>query len=217
MAESRSNAKHPEKDTEAATLRGPRIVASRLLWLSFAAASSCAPDGVAPVRSADVPSPDLTAERARKSAAEDLGPEVQYVVLLGDMRSAAAGGEGVRVILRDRARARAATLAQAAVVDADGPLARKAAERRLPVIVLDGVVTLTESRDAAGLRVRASVEFAVRRDQSLKAILSGAATAVGTSPTISERGRRVLEEGAIDGAVQVALASAKDGLMVAAR
>ena len=173
----------------------------------------------APVREAHRAAPDeRNANAVAKRSADELGAEVRYVVSLGEMRNGSGvGGNEISLMLRDSARTHAHAFREAAVVEADGPLARAAAERHLPVITLDGIVTLSEAPAAGALKVRAAVEFAVRRDQVLRAILSGAATALGSSPTISEHGRRVLEQGAIDGAVQVALGSAEQGLMVAAR
>jgi hypothetical protein len=183
-----------------------------------AAVLSCGAAEV-PVRQGHRAAPaEQTANAAARRSAEELGVEVRYVVELGEMRSASGvGGKEIPVMLRDSARTHAHALREAAVIEADGPLARAAAERHLPVIMLDGVVTLSELPASGTLKVRASVEFAVRRDQVLRAILSGAAIALGSSPTISEHGKRVLEQGAIDGAVQVALGGADQGLMVAAR
>jgi hypothetical protein len=180
---------------------------------------SCGAVDAAPAREARVAPHDASSgHAAAKPPADELGAQVRYVVQLGEMRSGSGvGGDGIPRVLRDCARAHANALQGASVIDAGGPLAQEAAERHLPVITLNGVVTLGELPVSAGLEVRANVEFAVRRDQVLKVLLTGAATARGSSPTISDRGRRVLEEGAIDGAVQVALGGADQGLMVAAR
>jgi hypothetical protein len=102
-------------------------------------------------------------------------------------------------------------------VVANATLVQQAAEKGVAVIAVDGLLTeLTEAADTKGLRVHARVEFALRREHVLKATLSGAATAVGSSPTISDSGRRRLEDDAIDGAVQSALRDADRGLMAAA-
>ncbi len=87
----------------------------------------------------------------------------------------------------------------------------------MPVITLDGSVTqLTESSTAGSLQVRASVEFAMRREQTLKGMLSGAATTFGSASRISDEGRRQLQDDAVDGAVQSALRGADQGLSSAA-
>ena len=69
---------------------------------------------------------------------------------------------------------------------------------------------------AGSVQVQARVEFAVRREQTLRGTLSGAATTFGSSPTLSDQGRRSLQDDAVDGAVQSALRGADQGLMVAA-
>jgi hypothetical protein len=75
---------------------------------------------------------------------------------------------------------------------------------------------LSESRVDGSVQVQARVEFAVRREQTLKGTLSGAATTFGSSPTLSDQGRRQLQDDAVDGAVQSALRGADQGLMIAA-
>lgn len=135
------------------------------------------------------------------------------------MRNAAGvRGEDLRRVLRDATRTRARELKDAAVLDPDSPLLAQAARRRLPVVTLDGNVTqLVVSRIAGSMQVQAHVEFTVRRDQTLRGTLSGGATTSGSGPSISDDGRRRLEDEAVDGAVQSALRGADQGLMIAAR
>ncbi len=156
---------------------------------------------------------------AEVPAAAAIGPSVRYVVRLGHMSNRSAlGRDDVARVLHDSARVRAGVLKDAAVIDANSSLAKQAADRHLPVITLDGLVTqVTESPSAGGLQVRAIVEFSLRRDETLRATVSGAATAEASSPSISDRSRRQLQDEAIDGAVQSALMAADRGFMVAAR
>ena len=195
-------------------------------WLAFSLGAllstmspGCATGEAPPVQDARK-EPPKAAEGHRSRAAEvepaDLSPGVRYVVELGAMRDG-AGAEEAQRMLQEATRSHARSLPEVAVVDAGGALSQKAAERHLPVITLDGLVTLTETSGSGGLKVRAQVEFSVRRDHVLKAVLTGAATAEGTGPTVSENGRRTLQGGAIDGAVQVALRDADRGLTVAAK
>ncbi len=122
----------------------------------------------------------------------------------------------MRRVLRDAAASRAHGLKGAAVFDDDPALLAQAAERHLPVITLDGSLTqLLESRVAGSVQVQARVEFAVRREQTLKGTLSGAATTFGSTPSLSDQGRRQLQNDAVDGAVQSALRGADQGLIVA--
>jgi hypothetical protein len=55
----------------------------------------------------------------------------------------------------------------------------------------------------------------VSREKILKGTLSGAATTFGSSPTLSDLGRRRLQDDAVDGAVESALRGADQGLIVA--
>lgn len=147
-----------------------------------------------------------------------LGPNVHYVVRLGPMRnSTGIRGDEMRSVLQGATRSRARALKGAAVVaDGDSALLAQASGRRLPVITLEGLLTqLAESRVTGGFQVQAHVEFLVRREQVLKGTLTGGATTYGTSPTLSDLGRRQLQDDAVDGAVQSALRGADQGLIVA--
>ena len=126
-------------------------------------------------------------------------------------------GDDLRGVLHDAARTRAHGLKGAAVVDTGSPLIALATERHLPIITLDGsVMQLTEARVSGSIQVQARVEFTVRREQVLKGTLSGGATTFGSSPTLTDQGRRQLQNDAVDGAVQSALRGADQGLIVAA-
>jgi hypothetical protein len=158
----------------------------------------------------------VTADRG--GARRGLGPNVRYVVRLGPMRnSTGIRGDEMRSVLHDATRSRARALKGAAVVaDGDSTLPTQASGHRLPVITLEGSLTeLAESRVVGGIQVQAHVEFLVRRGQILKGTLAGGATTYGTSPTVSDLGRRRLQDDAVDGAVESALRGADEGLIVA--
>jgi hypothetical protein len=146
-----------------------------------------------------------------------LGPNVRYIVKLGAMRNpSGVRGEELRRVLREASLSRAHILKGGAVVDGDAEALARAAERHLPIITLDGSLTqVLESRVAGTVQVQARVEFAVRREQTLKGTLSGAATTFGSSPSITDQSRRQLQDDAVDGAVQSALRGADQGLIVA--
>lgn len=153
-----------------------------------------------------------------ESAIKQLRPDVRYVVRLGPMRnSTGIRGDEMRSVLQGATRSRARALKGAAVVaDGDSAPLAQASGRRLPVITLEGLLTqLAESRVSGGFQVQARVEFVVRREQVLKGSLTGGATTYGTSPTLSDLGRRRLQDDAVDGAVQSALRGADQGLIVA--
>jgi HEAT repeat protein len=162
-------------------------------------------------------------EQLRLAAAQGahrLSAGARVVVRLGTMRNnSGIRGDELRRVLHEAARSRARALRGADVIgDSDAPLLAQAAARHLPVVTLDGLLTrLTESVGDDGVQVRAMVEFAMRREQELRGILSGAATTFGgTGQTISDQGRRRLQDDAVDGAVQSALRGA-EGLLVTVR
>jgi HEAT repeats len=160
---------------------------------------------------------DSTSDDARH-----LPPGVRYVVDLGSMRnhSVIGGqrGEELAAVLGAAARSRAQSMRAGVFIEGDEALRQQASARHVPVITLDGNVTqVTEARVGGGVQVQVRVEFAVRRGQTLKGTVSGAATTFGPGADITEQGRRRLEEDAVQAAVQSALRGAEDGLLVAAR
>jgi hypothetical protein len=147
---------------------------------------------------------------------------VRYLVELGSMNnhSTVGGdrGDDLARALGEAARARAGTMRGTTVFDGDASLRQQAAQRHVPVITLDGNVTqVTESRIGGGTQVQVRVEFAVRRGQTLKGTVSGAATTFGPGADLTDEGRRQLEQDAVQAAVQSALRGAEEGLLVAAR
>ena len=147
-----------------------------------------------------------------------LGPNVRYVVRLGSMRnSTGVRGDEMQGVLQGATRSRVRMMQGAAVVaDGDSALLKQARARKLPIITLEGSLTrLAESSMSGGVQVQARVEFLVRRAQVLKGTLTGGATTFGTTPTLSDLGRRRLQDDAVDGAVQSALRGAEQGLIVA--
>jgi hypothetical protein len=147
-----------------------------------------------------------------------LGPSVRYVVRLGSMRnSTGIRGDEMQGVLQGATRSRVRMMQGAVVVaDGDSALLKQAHARKLPIITIEGSLTrLAESSMAGGVQVQARVEFLVRRAQVLKGTLTGGATTYGTTPTLSDLGRRRLQDDAVDGAVQSALRGAEQGLVVA--
>lgn len=156
---------------------------------------------------------------AARAPTRGLGTDVKCVVVLGTMRNpSGTRGEELRQVLLDAARARVQALHGVLLSEADGPLLHQAATKHVPVVILDGSVSaVSESRADGNVQVRARVEFTVRRDQALKGTVSGAAITFGSGPTLSEPGRRRLQDDAVSGAVQSALRGADQGLIVASR
>lgn len=154
----------------------------------------------------------------QRGVPSDQGGAKRYLVRLGPMRNSTnVRGDEMRRVLHDATRWRARALRGAAVVsDGDSSPVAPASERRLPIITLEGSLTqLAESPMAGGVQVQAKVEFLVRREQTLKGTLAGGATTYGTSPTLTDLGRRRLQDDAVSGAVESALRGADQGLLVA--
>jgi hypothetical protein len=154
--------------------------------------------------------------------ARHLAPGVRYVVELGSMRnhSVVAGtrSEELEQVMSDAARARAQQMRGTVFVDGDEAVRQQAAARHVPVMTLDGNITqVAEARVGGGTQVQVRVEFAIRRGQTLRGTVSGAATTFGPGPEVTDEGRRKLQEDALTAAVQSALRGAEDGLVVAAR
>jgi HEAT repeat protein len=156
-----------------------------------------------------------------RSTIEVLKHDVQsarLVVRMGNMRNGTdVRGEQLGAVLARAFRTRAATLQ--GIVFAEDEATARAAGASVPVLTFDGSVTgLTQGRDAGNVTFRAVVEFSVRKDQTLRATLRGAATAYDSMQVLSNRARVVeLQNDAVDGAVQSALRNVDTGLAIAAK
>lgn len=152
--------------------------------------------------------------RAAGSAANATGgiENAKYVVQLGAMRN----NTGVRVgdlesAMQQAARNKARSIKGAVVIDtSDAGTLRRANERRIPVLLLDGTLTRlaqTTGRDG-GVIVTAQVDLSVRKvpQQTLKGTVSGNASA---SDDARASGRAILElqNRAVGGAVESAVSS----------
>jgi hypothetical protein len=148
-----------------------------------------------------------------------LPADVRSLVTLGAMRNATGvRGDDLRRVLSEAARVRAGALNGILLVERDSPLLKQAAAKRIPVFSLDGNVTqIAETSTGSSIQVRARVEFTVRRDQTLRGTLTGAATTLGSGPAMSDEERRQLQDDAVQGAVQSAMRGAEQGLIVASR
>lgn len=154
------------------------------------------------------------AKSAGAGAPSDAGSldRAKYVVQLGAMRNAtnvrSADLDGV---MRQAAKSKASSIKGAVVLDAtdEGGL-RKANEKRIPVLLLDGSLTrLTQStaRDG-GVIVSAQFNLAIRKipQQTLKATVSGNASA-SDDARAAQRGLTELQNRAVNGAVESAISS----------
>lgn len=134
----------------------------------------------------------------------------KYVVQIGTMKNQS----GVRTgdldnLLRSAARSRASTFKNAVLLEEpDANVLKKASERKIPVLQLDGNLTrLTQvtSRDG-GVIVSARVDMAVRRvpQQTLKGTVSGNASA-SDDARAAAKSLGDLQNRAINGAVESAI------------
>lgn len=147
-----------------------------------------------------------------KAAAAPVDPvagveRAKYVVQLGTMRNNTGQRSDIDTIMRQTAKSKAATIKGAVVLDAaDETVLRRAGERKIPVLVVDGNLTKlsqTQGRDG-GVTVSAQVDFSIRTvKQQLKGMVSGNAIASDNS----SRGLTELQNRAVNGAVESAMSS----------
>ena len=149
-----------------------------------------------------------------------VSPSTKMLVKVGSMHngSGVRGGE-LGSVLGAALKSHAASLSGVVVGEEGSQAMRDAIANKVPILVLDGSITaLTQGRDKGNVTYRAQVEFSVRKENSLRATLHGAATAYDSDSALKDKGRiNRLENDAVDGAVQSALRNATSGLEVAAR
>jgi hypothetical protein len=144
----------------------------------------------------------------------------RYVVQMGQMRNATnVRGDELTRVMHSAARSRIRSLQGVVFTEGNPNVLRLAGEKHLPVLTLDGSITqLTQARAGTNVTFRAQVEFAMRKDQTLKGTLSGAATSYDSAQVLSNQARVAeLQNDAVDGAVQSALRGADSGLSLAAK
>lgn len=145
--------------------------------------------------------------------------KAKVLVKLGKMtnRTTVRGGD-LASILGGATRERASRLAGVEVLGDDVDPRVAATERRLPVLVIDGAISkLSHAATGASLLMSAKVEYVIKREASLKASVTGAAQAEGTTDSMKDEKRmNALQEAALAGAVESAL-RAPEALLAAAK
>lgn len=145
----------------------------------------------------------------------------RFVVLLGNMKNnSGIRGDALADFLLHAARSRTRMLSGVIVTDGkDASLLRDAAEKHVPVLMLDGSINgITQGREDKNVTFRAQVEFSLRKNQELKGRLTGAATSFGSLQVLGDQARVAeLQNDAVDGAVQSALRGADVGLSMASK
>lgn len=180
------------------------------------------PEQSAGVRSQMASTIDSLGRAAATDGIEQRWQNTRYVVAIGDMhnRSQVPGAHAVDV-LRSATQAHAKLIPGALVADHDPALFEQAAARHVPVFLLDGALQrLSQGRKNAELSYSAQVDYSMRRvpQQQLRGILSGSATSFGSVSALRDPGTvTLLEDQAIDGAVESALRGAARGFGEAAR
>lgn len=137
-------------------------------------------------------------------------PGTHLLVHVGPVRNL-TGPQADRFVepLRTATRLRTSEFDGVEVVSDAVDAAEEGARRRLPVIMMDGVLhSLSESRTDQKVALSAHVEYAVRQipGHALKAMLKGTAQVSGEQAVLRDRARLAeLESDVVDGAVQSAL------------
>jgi hypothetical protein len=185
-------------------------------------------EAIEPIRAHLAHEPAPSVQSQLRAAADKLSPPVaiaeaprrkaKVFVKVGQLRNVTTSrGPEVTEIFRGATRAKAAELPGVELLGDDAESNAQAAARKLPVLVLDGVVNRL-AQGAAGERpsVSAQVEFTFRKipEHSLRGTVTGIARAEGDSP----RGRQRmsdLESQALCGAVESAMRGAPQVMLAA--
>jgi hypothetical protein len=148
---------------------------------------------------------------------------VQLVVQIGSMKNGTnVRGEALAQVLKNATLNRTRAMNNVVVADpSDTGILARAAAKHVPVLALDGtVMQLTQTQNGTTTQLQANIEFTMRRipDQTLKGVLMGSATSMGSGPTTTQlRVVTALQDQAIDAAVESALRGADQGMLLAAK
>lgn len=171
----------------------------------------------------------LTAASAGPAPSEGAGNGFQgwegarYVVAIGNMRNrSGVHGDHASDVLRAATKSHARAIPGAFISEAsDTSTLRQAASRHLPVLMIDGALQrLSVGQQNAQVSYNAQVDFSMRRvpEQALRGMLSGSATSFGSVAAIHDPSIvTLLEDQAIEGAVESALRGAARGFGEALR
>jgi HEAT repeat protein len=135
----------------------------------------------------------------------------KYIVQLGSMRNTSGvRSDDLDAVMRKAARTRANNISGAVVLDsADAAVLRKATERKIPVLLIDGNLTrLTQTEGNNGVVISAKFDMAIRKvpQQTLKGTVSGNASGSG-GLRASPNGLLELQNRVVGGAVESAVNS----------
>jgi hypothetical protein len=136
----------------------------------------------------------------------------RYVVQLGSMRNISGmRGDDLDGVMRQAARSKAGTIKDTLVVDGtDASLVRTAAEKRIPVLQVDGnLIKLTQQVGTDGaVVISAKVDMSIRKlpGQTLKGTVSGNASTSGGG-RVNGQAMQELQNRVVGGAVESAMGS----------
>ncbi|NOU28675.1 MAG: HEAT repeat domain-containing protein [Polyangiaceae bacterium] len=151
---------------------------------------------------------------AMKALDAEASAKARYVVQLGSIKNMTnVRGSELGLVMRTTTKTNATRFAP--VVEGDDAAGLKGSEKKVPVLRLDGQLqTLSQATKDGRRTVRAQVEFSIVRmpGRTLKGTLSGAATSRDTG----DRTLAALQDQAVQGAVESALANADVGFLAAA-
>lgn len=137
--------------------------------------------------------------------------KAKWVVQLGAMRNTTGQRADLDTVMRSAARAKAGSIKGAVVLDnPDAAVLRRASERKIPVLLVDGSLTRLSQSTAkdGGVIVSAQVDLSIRRvpQQTLKGMVSGNASASDDARN-TNKGIAELQNRAVNGAVESAMSS----------
>jgi hypothetical protein len=137
--------------------------------------------------------------------------KAHYVVQLGTMRNTTGQRADLDSVMRSAARAKAGSIKNAVILDnPDAAILRRAADRKIPVLLVDGSLTrLSQSTGKdGGLIVSAQVDLSIIRvpGQTLKGTVSGKASASDDARN-TNKGITELQNRAVNGAIESAMSS----------
>lgn len=141
----------------------------------------------------------------------------KYVLQVGNMRNATGVRSGdLDAVMKQAARAKASSIQGAVVVDgSDSSVLKRASEKRIPVLLVDGNLTrLTQSAGpGGGMIVSAQVDLSIRKvpQQVLRGMVSGNASASEDSRNARAQ-LTELQNRAVGGAVESAMSSVNSSI-----
>lgn len=186
---------------------------------SFASVKSSMKDTIDKLR-AGAAAPSAAAGAANADATAGV-ENAKYVVQLGAMRNNTGLRADLDTVMRSAARAKAGSIKGAVILDnPDAAILRRASERKIPVLLVDGNLTRLSQTTAkdGGVIISAQVDLSIRRvpQQTLRGMVSGNASASDDARN-ANRGVAELQNRAVNGAVESAMSSVGSEIAALAR